>query len=74
VTPNIKVTAAVKAVQSQLKFRGILAPAFPVDGVFGAYGSSTDIAVRSYQQDPARNLLNDGSVGPKTWKPLLAGS
>jgi peptidoglycan hydrolase-like protein with peptidoglycan-binding domain len=56
---------AVRAVQSQLKSRGL---ALTVDGDFGA---QTDAVVKAYQQ--SHDLTVDGQVGPQTWPVLLSG-
>lgn len=38
-------------------------------GVDGSFGPATDKAVRAYQK--TKGLVEDGSVGPKTWAKLL---
>jgi peptidoglycan hydrolase-like protein with peptidoglycan-binding domain len=58
--------AAVRAVQSQLKSRGV---AIAVNGTFDA---QTDAALRAYQQ--GHGLTVDGIVRPQTWQALLSGS
>jgi peptidoglycan hydrolase-like protein with peptidoglycan-binding domain len=57
---------AVRAVQSQLKARGV---AISVDGIFGA---QTDAAVKAFQQN--HGLVVDGQVGQQTWPVLLSGN
>jgi len=41
-----------------------------VDGIFG---SQTFDAVKQFQSDPARNLLEDGVIGEHTWRALTSG-
>ena len=56
----------VKRLQLMLNDRG----GFPVLFVDGEFGSSTETAVKHYQQN--ENLTVDGVVGKQTWTSLLS--
>ncbi len=42
-------------------------------GVDGNFGDQTFNAVKRFQSDPARNLVDDGVIGEHTWAALTAG-
>ena len=57
---------SVKALQILLIGNGYSCGTYGADGSFG---SATSDAVRKYQKD--RGLVEDGIVGPATWRKLL---